>query len=220
MVKLPIDEDRWLSLGEACRLLAVNEATLRQWADNGHVPVYRTPGGHRRFRSSDVMALTGSQSTRAQPGGDGAGTLEGSALRRIRRRLHQEKVASQPWYQGVEEEGRGRMRLFGRRLLSLLAQEPHNGQGGRRQRQDALDESNALGREYGAEMAERGVPLSDTLEAFIFFRSLVMDSADAEHQGRILELADRVLIGLAESYQARSVGYGLRNVRRTAPVQD
>ena len=201
MVRSPIDEDRWLSLGEACRLLAVNEATLRQWADNGYVPVYRTPGGHRRFRSSDVTALTESPSSRLQPGGDG--TLEGSALRRIRRRLHQEKVANQPWYQGVEEEGRGRMRLFGRRLLSLLAQEPHNGQGGRRQRQDALTESNSLGREYGAEMAERGVPLSDTLEAFIFFRSLVMDSADPQHQGPILELADRVLIGLAESYQTR-----------------
>ena len=200
MVELPIDEDRWLSLGEACRLLAVNEATLRQWADNGYVPVYRTPGGHRRFRSSDVMALTEAPSTRPQPGGDG--TLEGSALRRIRRRLHQEKVAGQPWYQSVEEEGRGRMRLFGRRLLSLLAQEPV-GQGGRRRRQDALAESNALGREYGAEMAERGVPLSDTLEAFIFFRSLVMDSADAGRQVRILELADRVLIGVAESYQGR-----------------
>ena len=210
MVKLPIDEDRWLSLGEACRLLAVNEATLRQWADNGYVPVYRTPGGHRRFRSSDVTALTEAPSARPQPGGDGdsrsGATLEGSALRRIRRRLHQEKVAGQPWYQSVEEEGRGRMRLFGRRLLSLLAQEPHNGQGGRRQRQDALAESNALGREYGAEMAERGVPLSDTLEAFIFFRSLVMDSADPAHQGRILELADRVLVGLAESYQNRTSG--------------
>ena len=200
MVNLPTNGDRWLSLGEACRLLDVNEATLRQWADNGHVPVYRTPGGHRRFRSSDVTALTSPLSTRPQPGGDG--TLEGSALRRIRRRLHQEKVASQPWYQSVEEEGRGRMRLFGRRLLSLLAQEP-GGQGGRRQRQDALAESNTLGREYGAEMSERGVPLSDTLEAFIFFRSLVVDSADPEHQGRILELADRVLIGLAESYQNR-----------------
>ena len=197
MVKLPVEEARWLSLGDACRLLEVNEATLRQWADNGYLRVYRTPGGHRRFWSGDVMALTGPPSPAPQANGDG--TLEGSALKRIRRRLHQDKVARQPWYQSVEEEGRVRMRLFGRRLLSLLAQEPLH----RRRRQDTLSESNSLGREYGTEMAERGVPLSDTLEAFVFFRSLVLDSAEPQHRSRILELADRVLIGVAESYQSR-----------------
>ena len=45
MVELQTDNpSRWLSLGEASRLLQVNEATLRQWADNGNVRVYRTPG--------------------------------------------------------------------------------------------------------------------------------------------------------------------------------
>ena len=198
MVKSPVEEARWLSLGEACRLLEVNEATLRQWADNGYLRVYRTPGGHRRFWSHDVMELTGPPSPAPQPNVDGA--LEGSALRRIRRRLHQDKVARLLWYQSVEEEGRVRMRLFGRRLLSLLAQEPQQ----RRRRQDALSESNSLGREYGTEMAERGVPLSDTLEAFVFFRSLVLDSAEPQQRSRILELADRVLIGVAESYQSRA----------------
>ena len=198
MVKLPVEDARWLSLGEASRLLEVNEATLRQWADNGHVRVYRTPGGHRRFWSGDVTALTGPPTPSPQPNGDG--TLEGSALRRIRRRLHQDKVARQPWFQGVEQEGRVRMRLFGRRLLSLLAQEPQQ----RRRRQDTIAESNSLGREYGTEMAERGVPLSDTLEAFVFFRSLVLESAEPQHRGRILDLADRVLIGVAESYQSRT----------------
>ena len=198
MVKTPIEDTKWLSLGEACRLLQVNEATLRQWADNGYLRVYRTPGGHRRFWSGDVMALTAPPSPAT--GWNGEDTLEGSALRRIRRRLHQEKVARQPWYQSIEEEGRVRMRLFGRRLLSLLAQEPPQ----RRQRQEALTESNALGREYGTEMADRGVALSDTVEAFVFFRSMVLDSADPHSWSRILELADRVLVGVAESYQNRA----------------
>jgi len=127
--------------------------------------------------------------------------LEGSALRRIRRRLHGENVARQPWYQSVEEEGRDRMRLFGRRLLSLLAQEPQI----RRQRQAAMDESHILGREYGTEMADRGVTLKDTLEAFVFFRSMVLDSADTSAWSRILEMADRVMVGVAESYQDRMV---------------
>ena len=53
-------------------------------------------------------------------------------------------------------------------------------------------------------MADRGVALSDTLEAFVFFRSLVLDSADPQSWSRILELADRVLVGVAESYQNRA----------------
>ena len=39
----------WLSLGPASALLGVDPGTLRRWADEGRVPVYTTPGGHRRF---------------------------------------------------------------------------------------------------------------------------------------------------------------------------
>ena len=197
MVETSSQEVKWLSLRAACHLLQVNQATLRQWADNGYLKVYRTPGGHRRFWSDDVLALT--DGSRPGNGSGSEETLEGSALRRIRRRLQGENVARQPWYQSVEEEGRDRMRLFGRRLLSLLVQEPHL----RRQRQAAMEESHILGREYGTEMADRGVTLKDTLEAFVFFRSMVLDSADHSAWSRILELADRVMVGVAESYQDR-----------------
>ena len=188
------DQTRWLSLGDACRLLEVSDTTLRHWADNGHLRVYRTPGGHRRFLRDDVTALTDAGAPTRNS--EGENELEGSALRRIRRRLHQVKATRQPWYQSVEEDGRVRMRLFGRRLLSLLAQD-----GPRRRRQDVLAESLLLGQQYGSEMADRGVLLKDTLEAFIFFRTMVLDSANPRSWGRIIELADRVLVGVAQSYQ-------------------
>jgi excisionase family DNA binding protein len=190
------EKTHWLSLGEACRLLQVNEATLRQWADNGHLRVYRTPGGHRRFFKEDILGLTQQSPVNSTP--DSKEKLEGSALRRIRRRLSHEDVARQSWYQSIEEEGRDRMRLFGRRLLSLLMQEPP-----RRRRQETLEESLMLGHEYGAEMADRGVSLKDTTEAFIFFRSMVLDAARPSSWSQILEMADRVLVGVVESYQKR-----------------
>ena len=197
-VESPADQQaQWLSLGAACRLLNANQATLRQWADNGYLRVYRTPGGHRRFLTSDILALTNGTSLNVDS--DRADAMEGSALRRIRRRLSGEAVARQAWYQSVEEEGRVRMRLFGRRLLSLLVQDPAM----RRRRQEAMSESHMLGGEYGTEMADRGVSLKDTLEAFVFFRSMVLDSADPQAWPRILELADQVMVGLAESYQKR-----------------
>jgi excisionase family DNA binding protein len=201
------DKTQWLSLRDACQLLQVSQVTLRQWADAGHLRVYRTPGGHRRFSREDVLALTRLPSPSPAP--ESPDKLEGTALRRIRRRLNHEEVARQPWYQSVEEGGRDRMRLFGRRLLSLLLQEPPQRRlSGRRQ--EVLAEALMLGHEYGAEMSERNVPVKDTVEAFIFFRTLVLDSTNSRSWGQILELADRVLIGVVESYEKR------KNVLRQA----
>jgi hypothetical protein len=127
------------------------------------------------------------------------GGLEESVLRRIRRRLHHQSMAGQAWYQGVEAEKRVRLRLFGRRLLSLLVQ-----QGSLRpRRRQVLAESYLLGREYAAEMAGRSLPLKETVEAFFFFRTMVLDLAEPRSWARILELADQVLIGVIESYQER-----------------
>ncbi len=188
-------KSQWLSLRDACRLLDVSNTTLRQWADNGYLRVYRTPGGHRRFLRDDVESFTNAPEKAQEQGREDA--IEGSALRRIRRSLGRNDVLQQPWYQSIEEEGKVRMRLFGRRLLSLLLQEA----GSRRRRQELLEEAHLLGREYGTEMSERGVTLKDTIEAFVFFRTMVLDSTNPGSWGRIIEAADRVLVGMADSYE-------------------
>lgn len=188
-------EGDWLSLREARSLLDVSDTTLRQWADDGHLRVYRTPGGHRRFLREDVESLT--RAPRPPQETDGRDSREAPALRRIRRRLSQDRVTQQPWFQAVEPEGHDRMRLFGRRLLSLLMQQP----GPRRQRLELLAEARVLGQEYGTEMLDRNVSLTDTVEAFVFFRTMVLDSADTGSWSSILETSDRVLAGVCSSYQ-------------------
>ena len=193
--RLPNGSGDWLSLRDACRLLDVSDTTLRQWANAGHLRVYRTPGGHRRFLRRDVEALT--EGPRPSPEPAREDSPEAPALRKIRRRLTQDSVTQQPWFQAVEPEGHDRMRLFGRRLLSLLMQES----GPRRRRQELLDEARILGQEYGSGMLERNVPLTESVEAFIFFRTMVLDSAPAASWSRILETSDRVLAGLCSSYQ-------------------
>ena len=194
------NKNQWLALGAACRLLEVSDATLRQWADSGYLRVYRTPGGHRRFLRHDVESLVSGSHQPVEHSRDDA--VEGSALRRIRRGLNRHDVVQQTWYQRVEEEGRVRMRLFGRRLLSLLLRES----GPKRRRQELLEEAHVLGREYGTEMSDRGVTVTETVEAFLFFRSMVLDSIDPASWAPILEAADRVLVGVVESFQARHQG--------------
>ncbi len=187
---------RWMSLGEVSRALEINEATLRQWADRGRLPVYRTPGGHRRFLREDVESLmTGNGATAAEP------DPEDLVLRRIRRKLSHIDIAEQSWMESFQAEGRDRMRLFGRRLLSLLLQ---NGlQGRSRRKGETLSETHMLGHEYGSEMAARGVPLTDSVQAFLFFRQAVVDAVQPERLRQVVEISDRVLLGLVDAYNTR-----------------
>ena len=61
----PRQESRhWLSINEACRLLGVDQSTLRRWSDAGKVPVFRTPGGHRRYAEDDLLTLLGEKGRR------------------------------------------------------------------------------------------------------------------------------------------------------------
>jgi len=46
----PTDEEEWLTLGQAARFLGVAQSTIRRWSDQGRLPAFYTPGGHRRFR--------------------------------------------------------------------------------------------------------------------------------------------------------------------------
>ncbi len=47
-------EPEWLTLGQAAKYLGVAQSTIRKWSDVGRVPAFYTPGGHRRYRRSDL----------------------------------------------------------------------------------------------------------------------------------------------------------------------
>ncbi|THV43217.1 BldC family transcriptional regulator [Glycomyces buryatensis] len=50
-------EDRLLTPGEVASLFRVDPKTVTRWAAAGRIGSIRTPGGHRRFRESEVRAL-------------------------------------------------------------------------------------------------------------------------------------------------------------------
>jgi excisionase family DNA binding protein len=47
-------EPDWLTLGQAAKYLGVAQSTIRKWSDQGRVPAFYTPGGHRRYRRGDL----------------------------------------------------------------------------------------------------------------------------------------------------------------------
>ena len=46
--------NRLLNVGQAAAYLGVSAASLRKWSNQGLVPVFRTPGGQRRYATSDL----------------------------------------------------------------------------------------------------------------------------------------------------------------------
>ena len=195
---------RWMSLGEACHLLEVSESTLRQWADNCLIRVYRTPGGHRRFSAEAVSALIGRGAESARSGRESRWTDK--ALQRVRRRLRSSQTVSEHWYQVMDEGSRTRMRVLGRRLLGIAAE--YSAQ--HRLRADLVEEARLIGDEYGSEMSRRGISLMDALEAFVFFRSFLLEAALGGMAGALEEpaklwrsvnlLADQMLLSMASYY--------------------
>ncbi|MGD9527214.1 BldC family transcriptional regulator [Pseudonocardia sp.] len=51
--------DRLLTPGEVAALFGVDPRTVARWATSGRIGALRTPGGHRRYRESDVRRLLG-----------------------------------------------------------------------------------------------------------------------------------------------------------------
>jgi len=51
------DGDRLLTPGEVAAVFRVNPKTVSRWAKAGRLAAVRTPGGHRRYRQTDVLAL-------------------------------------------------------------------------------------------------------------------------------------------------------------------
>jgi excisionase family DNA binding protein len=64
-------EPDWLTLGQAAKFLGVAQSTIRKWSDQGRVPAFYTPGGHRRYRRRDLEAFL----ERSGPGGRKSGPL-------------------------------------------------------------------------------------------------------------------------------------------------
>jgi excisionase family DNA binding protein len=54
-----VDKKNLIAIGEAADYLGVSVDTLRRWEKKGKVNTYRSPGGHRYFKTSDLDKVFG-----------------------------------------------------------------------------------------------------------------------------------------------------------------
>jgi len=59
------DAEQLLTPGEVATLFRVDPKTVTRWASAGRIGSIRTPGGHRRFRETEVRALLAALTTPA-----------------------------------------------------------------------------------------------------------------------------------------------------------
>jgi len=200
-------DDKWLSLREAAGLLGVHPSTVRIWSDKGLLPVYRTQGGHRRFKQSEVLLWA--NTSRKQQTLDPANVIQ-AAVRNIRLQISEGRLEAESWYQKLDETARTQYRqsahaLF-QGLFNYLADEGES----------AASEAHSIGYEYASRARRYGLNTVDAARAFLFFRDALLQAVIQVYQeanvpsghawGEILHkvnaFTDMILLHLLETYQA------------------
>ena len=203
-----VETDRWLTLSAAAKKLGVHTTTLRRWADKGNIPVMLTPGGHRRFAADDVAQFT--QRQRSPHPGEIESHWADQALVQTRQEIVVRR--DQAWMTTFDDATRTQYRILGRQLLGLTMQYLSDENGG-----DILKEAGHIGRQYGEIGLYAELPLTEALEASMFFRDMLMETAlqlpenthikpDANIRllRRVNTLLNTVQLAIAEVYDASS----------------
>jgi len=196
-----------ISISEASQILGVNEATLRQWTDEGKLAAFVTPGGHRRYSRSDLKKFT-KPCHKTIGMKDLVTGIEDTTNRHreiARSFLDNSTQSARP-----DEEHQKKLAGLGRRLLALTARyvsEPAR-------QEETLTEAQEVGDSFGRLLAELGLPLTSAVSAFLMHREPIMQAAShlmakREAQGsRIMEaipltnhFIDETLISMIAAYQ-------------------
>lgn len=199
--------DEWLSMSEISKFLGVHPSTVRNWTDQGKMPVHRTRGGHRRFKRSEVDLWLQSQQASVP---NEASLVIQDALKRTRVQISEGHLEAEDWYQKLDQEARDKYRQSGRHLMQgLFAYLSTDGE-------DAEAEARSLGYEYATRGRRYGLNISDATQAFLFFRNTLLDALLAVYESavvrsplvlssmfrRINAFTDGILITLMETYEA------------------
>lgn len=205
------EDGAWIGMRRACEILGVNQSTLRAWTDSGRVPVFLTPGGHRRYREADLRALLDTSI--------GSGSKEPLSTALLGSHERYETVArralASPWFQRFDGPARHQFRLLGTSMLNLLT--THLVAPSAAERDRALSRGRELAAEYG-EMATRlGLTLAEATEAFLLFRHPVLETVHdwlgdqapqsrhaGEMLGRVNEFMDQVLVAMTAAHERGS----------------
>lgn len=206
MLEQPTIVEEWLPLSKAAERLNVHPTTLRRWADNGDIPCMLTPGGHRRFASSDLDQFA------EESRGSSSHNIEQIWVNEALTQTRQEIVVhrEERWLANADDAARQRHRMLGQQLMGLTMRylSADNGE-------QLLNEARRIGQEYAEIALDMNLPLTEALKASIFFRDTLVETAlhlpenvhvrpevSRHLLNRINTLLNTVHLAIAEVYDA------------------
>ena len=165
-----MEQEVFLNIGDASRILGVSEAALRQWTDEGKIKAFVTPGGHRRYSRDDLKKFM-SAHPRMLGVKDLVSEIQETAA--LHREIGRKSLSSASWYSKLSHESLDQLADQGRRFLNLIVKyitEPSK-------REETIRLARQLGHDMGETLAMHGLPLTDSVEAFLMHREPVMNAS-------------------------------------------
>ena len=206
----------WLSIRQAADYLGVSLGTLRRWTDEGRVPTFLTPGGHRRYAEDQLQLLiAGEPKTTPKP-------------RMSRQQLTDRSLSAyaddyvrearnRPWFKAFGSERQEEHRKLGRQLVDLAIRYASNS--GSADRERLLKEGREIGAYYGQSAALAGLGITETIEAFLYFRfptvravlgMIEEERLPARRAARLFigidDFIDQILLAMMRAYEPESDG--------------
>jgi excisionase family DNA binding protein len=202
-----LGERRLVSIGKASLVLGVSETTLRQWTDEGKIKAFVTPGGHRRYARLELRKILSTQKTQSGIG-DLVSEMESTTHRHgeIARRF----LTQTAWYHTLSVESQQRLAGFGRQLLHLVIRYITQ----RSRREEIIHQARSIGQGHGEILAGLGLPLTDSVEAFLLHREPLLEAIThlvkrgetvnrrvAEAIPLVAQIMDEALVSLVAAHQ-------------------
>jgi excisionase family DNA binding protein len=173
------NQQKLLGITQAAKILGVHPLTVRNWTDKGHLPYFRTPGGHRRFRQEDLEAFL--IQINRNPSTDVA--MVAIARQAVKAALiaNQTEDSNLSWQRAMPDNQRDAMRSIGRNLLGLVIQYVAGTAD-----EVILKRGRQIGHTYGSFARQQAMSISETVATFNFFRDTIIDAtfeASAQEAG-------------------------------------
>ena len=204
-------QESLVSISEASHLLGVSEAALRQWTDEGKITAFITPGGHRRYSKTGLKKFI---SSHQKVLGIKDLVIELEDTVRLHREIAKTSLDTTSWYNKLSDESKAQLAVLGRRLLKLIIRYitvPSK-------REETIKLAIGVGQGFGGTLAKLGLPLTDSVEAFILHRNPIMNATTHLMKkreavtGRVVEaiplvarVMDETLVSLVSAHQQYQV---------------
>jgi excisionase family DNA binding protein len=208
----------WLSLKEVSEILGVHPSTVRNWSNQGVLPVHRTQGGHRRFQRDEINLWMQSQELNDQENSNG---LFQNTLKFARVQISEAHLEEQVWYRKIDESGRASYKMSGRTLAQGLMKSQVLDE------EAARAEARAIGVDYASNGRRYGLTQLEAVQAFLFFRNVLQEAAYHAYESAAIQsphawgnmfrnfnaFTDQILVAILETYHAFAQGENGKQAR-------